>query len=134
LGKNSSPAVSSSTLLLEALRDEKKFSALLLKAVDRALVESLGAALTGVVKFYVDTTTILKDPAAFQELLRRYLKGSAQSSEVLENKIRWILGEYLQIQIDQSMQTMAFPAFINKCRKITSSRRSSGWQPAPTVS
>jgi hypothetical protein len=125
------PEVSSATLLQEVLKDDKKFSMVLLKAVDRALVESLGTTSAAVVKFYVDTTTIVKKPSAFLELLRRYFKGAENGPEILEKKIRWTLADCLQIQIDDTMPTIPLTAFIDRCKNIIESRRASGWQPAP---
>ena len=135
MGKSSVqvPELSSVTLLQEVLKDDKKFSTVLLKVVDQALVESLGATSTAVAKFYVDTTIIVKEPRAFQELLRRYFKGEENGPDVLEKKIRWTLAGFLQIQIDETMQTIPFTAFIDSCRNTIATRRASGWQPTPVI-
>lgn len=97
------------------------FDSILLKAVDVALSNTLGGSGAYAVKFYVDTSAILKNPEAFQESLRKLFKGSEYGPKLLEQKIRESLMDYLQqldlsLIRDESMEKRSLRQFIMTCK------------------
>ncbi len=98
------------------------FDAILLRAIDQALVNALGDSAAKAVKFYVDTSVILKDPRAFEELMEKLFSGSNAGSRLIEENIRKSLTESLNenfsIKIPtEELKGKEFKQFVQHCRK-----------------
>jgi hypothetical protein len=82
----------------------------------------MGTSGATVVKFYIDTSAITKDPELFQESLRRLFVGSDMAPKYLEDKIENFLVDLLQrghsvtIPSDQ-WKEKNFRQFILACKR-----------------
>lgn len=66
-----------------------------MKAVDLALVATLGESGATAVKFYVDTSLIYEDPSRFEESLSRLFGSSRKGLDLIEEKIQTYLQDLL---------------------------------------
>jgi hypothetical protein len=64
------------------------FNSLLLRAVDSALVSTIGESAATAMKFYLQIPIITKDPEAFSRQLGKFFSGSEAGSRLIESKIK----------------------------------------------
>src|ERR1700730_950281 len=64
------------------------FNSLLLRAVDSALVSTIGESAAIAMKFYLQIPIITKDPEAFSRQLEKFFSGSEAGSRLIESKIK----------------------------------------------
>ena len=62
--------------------------AMLLRAVDSALVSTMGESAAIAMKFYLQIPIITKDPEAFSRQLEKFFSGSEAGSRLIETKIK----------------------------------------------
>ena len=101
----------------------ESFDSILLKAVDIALSGTLGASGAVAVKFYVDTSALLKNPEAFQESLRKLFKGSEYGPNLLEQKIKEsLIGLLSQLELsiirNDELEKKTLRQFIMNCKSL----------------
>ena len=63
------------------------FNTVLLRAVDTALVQTVGESAAKAVKFYVEVSVITKDPESFEAQLKKLFSGSDAGSKLIEERI-----------------------------------------------
>lgn len=116
--KGEAQGIASSGLLSSK---NKGFDKILLEAVEKALVTILGESGATAIKFYADTSVIVRNPEEFQELLRKLFPGSDAASRLLEDKILRTLVDFLQsysITIPtREWKDKAFKQFILACKR-----------------
>jgi hypothetical protein len=99
------------------------FDGILLRAVDRALFDTLGESGVAVIKFYVDTSLILNDPEKFQGALRNIFTGSEFAPMLFEDRIERYLADSLQqnrsisIPTNEWKEQKTFRQFILACKR-----------------
>jgi hypothetical protein len=64
------------------------FNSILLRAVDSALISTMGESAAIALKFYLQIPIITKDPEAFSRQLEKFFKGSEAGSRLIETKIK----------------------------------------------
>lgn len=97
------------------------FNSILFRAVDTALVESLGDSAAKAVKFYIQVPMIAKDTGAFRAQLRRLFSGSEAGSKLIEDRIMKSLQTLLnQSRLDAGRGEWSSSSdlgpFIDECR------------------
>ena len=103
------------------LNTKKLFDEILLRALDSALINALGESAAKAVKFYVDTSVIIKDPQVFEELLMKLFSGSNAGSRIIEENIRDSLLRLLEERFSIKLlvgkdKDKGFRQFILDCR------------------
>jgi hypothetical protein len=113
----------SSSVLWQRSRRRNSFDSLLLKAVDQALVNTVGESGATVIKFYTDFSIIVRSPEKFQQSLRKLFEGSEYAPRLLEEKIRRALADLLKDCVDpvqiriEEWKEKSFRNFILACKR-----------------
>jgi len=98
------------------------FNSMLMKSVDIALTAALGDSAAKAVKFYVDVSTITKEPDTFKKQLDKLFSASGAGSQLIEVKIM----ESMALLLKQSrsisvptgnLETQDLKRFIEKCKR-----------------
>jgi hypothetical protein len=107
------------------------FDSILMKAVDMALVNTLGTSATAAIKFYVDTSLICQNPLLFEQSLNKIFGSSEKGQGILEEKIKQYLVEILETQYSVNIPVeewstrqvgRSFSEFIKACKNVYNSK------------
>jgi hypothetical protein len=98
------------------------FNSILLRAVDNALVDTIGESAAKAVKFYVEVSVITKDPESFKAQLEKLFSGSDAGSKLIEEKIMETLASLLKqshsltVSVDK-WKDADLRQFIEECKR-----------------
>jgi hypothetical protein len=103
--------------------DDFDFDSLLLRALDDALVETVGESGAVAVKFYIDTSSLRLDPQRFEESLGKMFGRSNAGQELIKKKIKRVLARLLEEHYSIKIPVeewenggKTFSQFILRCR------------------